>query len=72
VSTFHLPTLRERLVSDDGLGEPVISSFLDDIAGINPPAVRHQLANLKASGDYARLITEVQHEIAAEQAAAEA
>lgn len=72
VSKFHLPTLRERLLSDDGVGEPVISTFLDDIPGINVSAVRQQLANLKASGDYARLIAEVQQEIAAEKAAEEA
>jgi hypothetical protein len=70
--TFHVPTVRDRLLSDDGMGWRVLLAFLDDIPGINVGAIQHQLANLKYSGDYARLIAEVQQEIAAEQAAAEA
>jgi ParB-like chromosome segregation protein Spo0J len=72
LSSFHLPTLRERLLLEDGLGRDVLFAFLSDIPGINTANIQHQLANLKYSGDYARLIAEVQQEIAAEKAAAEA
>jgi hypothetical protein len=65
---FHLPTLRDRLLSDEGMGREVLVAFLHDIPGINEWSIRQQLANLKTSGDYARLIAEVQAEIAAEQA----
>jgi predicted transcriptional regulator len=62
-STFHLPTLRERLLSDDGVGRDVIAAFLHDIPGISKESVRQQLANLKTSGDYARLMAEVEADI---------
>jgi hypothetical protein len=71
-TSFHLPTLRERLLEDEGVGRRVILAFLKEIPGINDRSVQQQLANLKSSGDYARLIAEAQHEIAAEHAAAEA
>jgi hypothetical protein len=71
-STFHMPTLRDRLVSERGMGREVLTAFLSDIPGINDGSVQQQLANLKSSGDYARLIAEVEKEIAAEQAAQEA
>jgi hypothetical protein len=69
---FDMRYVRSRLLSDDGMGWRVLLAFLDNIPGINEIAVKHQLANLKYSGDYARLITEVQEEIAQEQADAEA
>jgi hypothetical protein len=68
MSSFHLPTLRERLLSEQGMGQNILGAFLHDIPGINPPVLQHQLANLKASGDYARLIAEVQQDIAALEA----
>jgi hypothetical protein len=71
-SKFDMPTVRRRLLSEDGMGREIVLAFLDDIPGINDQSVKHQLANLKYSGDYARLIAEVQAEIAAEQAAADA
>jgi hypothetical protein len=64
--------VRSRLLGEDGMGAEVLLAFLHDVPGINTYSVGHQLANLKYSGDYARLIAEVQEEIAAEQAAAEA
>jgi hypothetical protein len=69
VSTFHLPTLRDRLLSERGMGREVLLAFLHDIPGINAPSLQHQIANLKTSGDYARIIAEVEHEIADEEAA---
>jgi len=64
---FDVGILRQRLLTDeDGLGWRVLLHFLGDIPGINSGSVIHQLANLKASGDYARLIAEVEQEIAAE------
>jgi Predicted transcriptional regulators len=67
-TSFHLPTLRERLLEDEGVGRKVLLGFLHDIPGINDRSVQHQLANLKASGDYARIIAQVEQEIAAEHA----
>lgn len=55
--------LRARLTSDNGLGEPIITDFLVGVPGVNKNTVLQQLANLKASGDYARVIREVQQEI---------
>jgi hypothetical protein len=69
---FDLPTLRRRLLGEDGMGREILLAFLHDIPGIHKSSLDHQLVNLKASGDYARLIAEVQQEIAAEKAAAEA
>jgi hypothetical protein len=66
VSSFHLPTLRERLLSDDGIGRDVLLAFLVDIPGINVASLRQQLANIKTSGDYARLIAVVEVDIARE------
>jgi hypothetical protein len=64
ISNFDLPTLRRRLLSDDGMGREVLLAFLHDIPGINAPSLQHQLANLKTSGDYARLMAEVEADIA--------
>jgi hypothetical protein len=71
-SSFHMPTLRDRLLEERGMGREVLLAFLGDIPGINDGSVQHQLANLKTSGDYARLIAEVEQEIAAEEADAQA
>jgi muconolactone delta-isomerase len=67
-SSFHLPTLRDRLLSEDGMGREIVLAFLHDIPGINDQSMKQQIANLKASGDYARLIAEVQQDIAALEA----
>jgi ParB-like nuclease family protein len=62
-------TLQERtqastsLTSTQGIGQRVVVKFLDGVPGINDGTVQQQLANLKASGDYARIIREVQQEI---------
>jgi hypothetical protein len=50
-------------MSGEGVGRKVIVDFLDGIPGINDGSVQQQLANLKASGDYARIIRDVQEEI---------
>ena len=38
-----------------GLGEPLITAFLRKVPGIKNSVVEEQLANLKKSGDYARI-----------------
>jgi hypothetical protein len=45
--------------TERGIGEPIITELLDGIPGINKNGVLQQLAILKASGDYARIIGEV-------------
>src|SRR5262245_7065341 len=47
----------------NGIGEPTITDFLDGVPGVNKNTVIQQLANLKSSGDYARIIREVQQQI---------
>ena len=41
----------------------MITDFLQTVRGLNDSAVTQQLANLKASHDYARIINEVREEI---------
>lgn len=56
--------LRRHLTSDRGIGEPVIVEFLKGVPGITKYTVEAQLRNLKSSGHYARIIEQVQREIA--------
>jgi hypothetical protein len=55
------PTLEISRVEIEkhGIGWATICKFLPDIHGINSGSVQQQLANLKASGNYARLIAEM-------------
>lgn len=50
------------------IGEPAITKFIKslDIPGIDECMVKDQLANLKSSGDYARIIGEVEEALEAE------
>src|SRR5262245_34041133 len=61
--TESLETVLGNLISDKGVGRPLILRLLEDTPGINDNTVKQQLANLKASGDYARIIREVQQQI---------
>lgn len=56
---------KERLLSDDGLGERSVLYFLRDYSKvpITNRAVREELTTLKASTHYARIIKEVQQQI---------
>ena len=73
VSTFvetspkALETLQGQLAGERGVGEPLILQFLARIPGITTYSVKQQLANLKASGAYARILGEVQAEIEREE-----
>jgi hypothetical protein len=69
-SCFDPEQTRRQLEADRGIGREVIVEFLKKVPGINNGTVQQQLANLKASGDYARLIAAVEDEIAAEEAEA--
>jgi ParB-like chromosome segregation protein Spo0J len=46
----ELEALKGHLCGSRGIGEPVLTKFLNGI--VNQHTVREQLANLKASGDY--------------------
>jgi ParB/RepB/Spo0J family partition protein len=59
--------LQGNLAGRDGLGYALILRFLEGVPGINESAVTAQLANLKASGDYQRIVREVSKEIEEEQ-----
>lgn len=69
-SSLDVDVVRQRLTDSRGIGEGVIVTFLDGVTGITPNTVKQALANLKASGDYARIIKEVQEEIERENAEA--
>ena len=56
----------------EGIGQPLISRFLEHIPGVTDYVVRQQLLNLRASGDYARILEEVEEEIRLEEQAAHA
>lgn len=64
----HNPNGGPRIDAGE-FGWKVILDFLDAVPGVNEGSVKAQLANLKASGDYARIIREVQAEVDAEVAA---
>jgi hypothetical protein len=70
MSPKAVESLRGNLASDKGLGEPIVSDFLKDLPGCTTYTVASHLANLKASGDYARIIGEVRGEIEKEHAEA--
>lgn len=53
----------------NGIGWATILKLLPGIPGITANVVQHQLANLHASGDYARILSAVQAEIEQEHAA---
>lgn len=65
-----LDILRGQLASDKGLGRDAVVKALDGVPGITPSAVQQQLANLKSSGAYARIIDEVAGAIEARNRAA--
>jgi hypothetical protein len=48
--------IRGQLLSDKGIGAPIVTEFLISVPGINKNIVTEQIANLKASGDYQRII----------------
>jgi hypothetical protein len=58
-----------KAYSEDGMGREVLLAFLHAVPGINAGSLQHQFANLKASGDSARLIADSEQEIAEEEAA---
>ena len=62
-SGLDLDTIRCHLTGERGLGQKIIVKFLDGTPGINDGSVQQQLASLKASGDYARIIKEVSEDI---------
>ena len=54
---------RGNVANGRGVGSDLIHQFLENVPGMNQNIIKQQLANLKASGDYARIMSEVQHEI---------
>jgi hypothetical protein len=62
-SDLDLEKARRHLTGEAGLGEPLVTEFLADIPGINKNTVMQQLSNIKASGDYDKIIEAVKAEI---------
>jgi hypothetical protein len=69
MSQRAIETAQGNLTSNKGLGAELVVEFLSDVPGCNLGSTQQQMANLKASGDYARIIREVQEEIEEENAA---
>ena len=67
-----LEKIRGNLTSEKGIGRDIIERFLVGVPGINESVIKDQLANLKVSGDYARIVKEVSGEIEQERLEAEA
>ena len=63
LTSSELPELRGNLTSKRGLGESTIEEFLVNVPGIQKRTLREHLANLKASGDYARIVKTVADEV---------
>lgn len=61
-----LAIARGQIATARGIGEDLVLTFLSSIPGITKNVVIQQLANIKSSGDYARIIRDVQKEIAEE------
>lgn len=64
---IDLEAARVHLTSNQGLGWEIVLAFLRQIPGISRNSINQQLANLKTSGDYARIIEEIQTDIEREE-----
>jgi ParB-like nuclease domain len=60
---ISLPQARGHFLGQNGMGREIVSLFLQDIPGMNTGIVQAQLALLKESGHYDRIIQEVKEEI---------
>ena len=68
MSQKAVESLTGNITSEKGLGAEAVLSFYHGIDGLNQSIVTHHMANLKASGDYARIVAEVTEEIEREHA----
>src|SRR5580765_4892918 len=62
-SSSSLEKLQANIAGEQGIGRELILDLLSDVPSINDNVVRQQLAMLKSSGDYGRIIKEVKNEI---------
>ena len=69
ISPKTVECLQGNIASEKGIGREVLAKFLSDVHGIGSKKIEEQLASLKMSGDYARIIQEVKDEIQAENEA---
>ena len=58
-----LADIRGGIESEKGLGRDVVLEFIGDVPNVSENTVRQQMASLKASGDYAKIIAKVQKQI---------
>jgi hypothetical protein len=59
ISGHSMDIARGQIATEKGIGIDLILRFLQGVPGINKNTVSQQLAMLKSSGDYARIISEV-------------
>jgi hypothetical protein len=62
-SAKSLDSVRGKIATSEGIGWSIVLEFLKGISGITKNVVEQQLANLKASGHYSRIISEIKAEI---------
>ena len=63
-SSKAIEVARGNLMNGRGVGQDLIEAYLHDVPGINESTIKDQLASLKASGHYRRLITQIAEEAA--------
>ena len=63
MSAKAIESARGNLIAGKGVGEELIKTFLHDVPGISTYVIREQIATLKSSGHYERLITQIASEI---------
>ena len=58
-SAKAIEVARGNLMNGRGVGHELVEAFLHDIPGVNKNLIKEQLAALKSSGHYERLMTEI-------------
>lgn len=61
-----------QITNGDGIGYTTVLKFYEAVPAMNEGVIKHQLSNLKQSGEYAKIVNQVVKEIAKEEAAEQA
>lgn len=65
-------TLRGQIATDRGIGQDLVLRYLEGVPGVIINTINEDLASLKTSGNYARIIARVRDQITAEKERLEA
>lgn len=66
-----IETIRAQILGRRGIGRDVIQTILSGVPNVTPNTIRADLATLRRSGDYARIVAEVRDRIRREREEAE-